>query len=202
MVEQRVLLSHLLNDQSTAPLSAVQAALSHHLAHIQPLPTPLAAAAVSSPFYLSRPQTHDKLQSLAAAFRNAVHLKLQAVEKASELKTALASVFSRDAQSAIAQWTVDIVKGLHGGQAIMRLACLTGLLLGIVDIEKTKNEKGLAFNAGRGRNMVENEFVIAVAEVVDAYAEPKSDWEREFRPAVADRECTRICIPSMAIEVL
>lgn len=188
MAEQRVLLSHLLNDKSTAPLSAVQASLSHHLAHLQPLPTPLAAAAVSSPFYLSRPHTHDKLQSLAAAFRNAVHLKLQVVEKAAESQSALASVFSRDSQSAIAQWTVNIVKGLQGGQAIMRLACLTGLLLGIVDIEKTKDDKEL-FNAGRGRNMVENELVIAVAEVVDAYsAEPKSDWEREFRPSVADRE--------------
>ena len=188
MVEQRVLLSHLLNEKSSTPLPAVQAALSHHLSNLQPIPTPLAAAAVSSPFYLSRPHTHDKLQSLAAAFRNAVHLKLQVVEKAAESQSTLASVFSRDSQSAIAQWIVNIVMGLQGGQAIMRLACLTGLLLGIVDIEKTKDDKEL-FNAGRGRNMVENELVIAVAEVVDAYsAKPKSDWEREFRPSVADRE--------------
>ena len=74
----------------------------------------------------------------------------------------------------------------------MRLACLTGLLLGIEDVEKMKRDKGQAFNAGRGRNVVENELVIAVAEIVDAYgSEPKSDWEREFRPVVADGECMR-----------
>ena len=200
-VEQSVLLSHLLNDKSTAPLPAVQATLSHHLAHIQPLPTPLAAAAVSSPLYLSRPPTHHKLQSLATAFRNAVHLKLQVVEKAFELQSTLTSLFSRDSQSNVAQWAIDIVKGLQGGQAIMRLACLTGLLLGIEDVEKMKRDKGHTFNAGRGRNMVENELVVAVAEIVDAYgSEPISDWEREFRPTIADGECMRPCASRIALK--
>jgi hypothetical protein len=68
------------------------------------------------------------------------------------------------------------VQGLQGGQAIMCLACLTGLLLGIEDVEKMKRDNGQAFNAGRDRNAVENELVVAVAEIVDAYGSKlKSD---------------------------
>ncbi|KAK2464158.1 hypothetical protein APHAL10511_003615, partial [Amanita phalloides] len=175
----QVLLSHLLDNKSSTVPSAVQAALSHQLAFLKPLPTPLAATAVSSPFYCSRPVSHDKLQSLAAAFRRALHLKLQAFEKVVESQSAVASLFVRDTQSAIARWTIDVVKGLQGGQPITRLACLTGLVLGVEDIIRGKREQGRIFNAGRGRNMVENELVIAVAEIVDSYGvEPESDWER------------------------
>ena len=88
-----------------------------------------------------------------------MNLKLQVIEKAFE------SLFSRDSQSAIVQWATDTVKGLPGGQAIMRLACLTDLL-GIEDLEKMKRDEGQIFIAGRGRNVFKNELVIAVAEIV------------------------------------
>ncbi|KAF8629292.1 hypothetical protein AX15_003525 [Amanita polypyramis BW_CC] len=187
--EYSLLLSHLHSDKSSAPLAAIQNALSHHLVHLHPLPTSLAATAVSAPLYLSQPLTHEKLQSLATAFRHAVHFKLQALEKSAETRSTLASLFARDHQGATAQWTIHTVRGLQGGQPVMRLTCLSGLLLGIEDIQKTKHEQGRIFDAGQGRDMVENELIISVAEIVDSYAvEPRSDWEKEFKPALVDSE--------------
>ncbi|KAK2462837.1 hypothetical protein APHAL10511_005149 [Amanita phalloides] len=57
----------------------------------------------------------------------------------------------------------------------MRLASLTGLQLGVEDIKKGKRKQA---NFQRG-NVLENELVIAVAEIVDSYdVELKTDWER------------------------
>jgi hypothetical protein len=64
-----------------------------------------------------------------------------------------------------------------------------GLLIGIEDVEKQKRGQHHAFDVGRGRAAVENELVITVAEIVDTYgAEPKSEWEKEFKPVLADCE--------------
>ncbi|PFH53347.1 hypothetical protein AMATHDRAFT_1408 [Amanita thiersii Skay4041] len=183
----RILLDQLYSEQSNLPLLTIQAALSHHLATLSPLPTPLAATIVSSPFYLSSPLTHEKLQSLSTAFRHAVHLKLQALEKKVENQSTAASLFSLSPSAATAQWITEIVKGLQGGRSIMRLACSSGLLLGIEDLEKSKRNANQLFNVEWSRSMVEDELVLNVAETIDVYGvDPPSDWEKEFQPTSSE----------------
>ncbi|KAM6503399.1 hypothetical protein JOM56_000342 [Amanita muscaria] len=192
----RVLLGHLHSESPVVGLEPIQAALSHHLAHLSPLPTPLAATVVSSPLFLSQPFTHQKLQSLSTAFRHAVHFRLQILEKRAENRSTVASLFSSTIQTALAQWIIDVANGLQGGQPVVRLACLTGLLLGVEDVERAmREEKQTSLDLGRGRDMVENELVIAVAEVVDSYGvEPLSEWEKEFRPILSESQTLRLSL--------
>jgi hypothetical protein len=70
-----ILLSHLHNPATKLAVSTIQGALAYQLANVSPLPTPLAALTVSSPFYLSQPFTYPKLHSLCTAFRHATHIK-------------------------------------------------------------------------------------------------------------------------------
>ncbi|KAF8630899.1 hypothetical protein AX17_005257 [Amanita inopinata Kibby_2008] len=190
-----VLLNHLLNEKPVLPFSTIQAALAHHLADLSPLPTPLAASAVSSALYSSRPFTHEKLQSLATAFRHAIHLKLKGLEKNAETQSTSASLFTKSPTAATAHWVVDVVKGLQGGHPMMRMSCCTGLLQGIEDLETAKHETEQRFDTGRGRDMVENELIIAVAEIVDSYGiEPMSDWVKEFGPTSAEPEALSLSL--------
>jgi hypothetical protein len=69
------------------------------------------------------------------------------------------------------------MKGLQGGQAMMRVACCAGLLNGLEDFEAR-----LKMREGRLRGKVEEEVVLAVAEVMDLYSSGRgsTDWEDEF----------------------
>ncbi|KIY62170.1 hypothetical protein CYLTODRAFT_427107 [Cylindrobasidium torrendii FP15055 ss-10] len=171
------LLAHLQRANPIMELDVIQGTLSHHLAHLSPSPTPLAASAVSAPIYLSHPIAQDKLQSLSTAFRHAVHIKYELLRKEAEETSLVKSAFTHSTRTRLAQWLGELIKGLQGGQPIMRLACSTGMLMGVHDFERIREQKGAA----------ENEVVLALAGVMDQYRSfhsPSSDWEREFQPVI------------------
>jgi hypothetical protein len=171
------LLTHLQSTKPTVPLPTLLAALSHHLSVDLPTPTTLAAAAISSPFFLAHPQTHDRLQGLVAAFRHAIYLKHEALVKARQENRSISRViFSKTVQRELRDWIQEALKGVQGGQAVLRLACCVGISLGV------KGVKGVDVND----EMVDDEIVIALAEVMDAhvYSNGASDWEKEFQPRV------------------
>ncbi|KAF5374139.1 hypothetical protein D9615_008886 [Tricholomella constricta] len=162
-----------LNPNSNVPLQTLIAALAHHLALDLSTTTPLAAAAVSSPFFLVYPPTNERLQGLVTAFRHAVQLKHQALVTDAEEGWSLSkAIFSKGVEGGIREWVREVIKGLQGGRAVIRLACSVGLLLGLSGLHKiyANNEK------------VENEVIIALAEVMDDYSVETGDWEKEFRP--------------------
>lgn len=186
-----ILLSHLHNPTSKLPLATIQGALAHHLATASPLPTPLAATAISSPFYLSQPFTYQKLQSFATAFRHATHLKYRSLVEGAKTRSKISTLLGRSTQAVIGQWVTDVSKGVRGGHPVLRLAALSGLLLGVEDVKiGDRIEKKEGIDVGSARSGVEDETVVALAEVMDTYAYRVSssssgveEWEREFQPA-------------------
>lgn len=188
-----ILLSHLHSPTSKLPLSTIQGALAHYLVVTRPLPTPLAATAITSPFYLSQPFTYDKLQSFCVAFRHATHLKYKALVEATKTRSKLQTLLGRTVQSAMGQWVTDILQGIHGGHPVLRLSSCSGLLLGIDDLRiggKGDGENGI--DVGTSRFAVEDEVVVALAEVMDTYSHGfrsgssttgMEEWEKEFQPA-------------------
>jgi hypothetical protein len=95
-----ILLTHLHNNTSSKlPLSTIQGALAHHLATALPLPTPLAATAISLPPHLSQPFTNEKLQSFSTAFRHATHLKYRAFADAVNSRSTLSTLLGKSAGS-------------------------------------------------------------------------------------------------------
>lgn len=185
-----ILLSHLHNPATKLAVSTIQGALSYHLANVSPLPTPLAALTVSSPFYLSQPFTYPKLHSLCTAFRHAIHLKYRASVESHKNRSTVRSVFGRTLRTTLGQWVAEVLKGLQGGHAVLRLASCTGLLLGVEDV-KVGGSDIEGIDLGNARFAVEDEIVVAVAEVMDAYAygfgssssNDIEEWEKEFQPA-------------------
>ncbi len=179
------LLAHLQQPTSSVGFETIQGALSHHLAHLSPLPTPLAASAVSAPLFLSHPLTFAKLDTLSTAFRHAVHIKYDLLTKDAEESSMTKALFTRGPRTRLGQWVGALINGLQGGQPIMRLACSTGVLMGMNDFEKLRAQKGPA----------ENEVVLSLAEVMDLFrsfqlsSASSSEWEKEFQP-MGDRKPT------------
>ncbi|KAJ6584755.1 hypothetical protein B0H19DRAFT_1368265 [Mycena capillaripes] len=172
------LLAHLHNPSTSLPLPTIQSALAHHLAKLSPLPTPLAASIVSSPLFSVHPFSHPKLQTLFTAFRHATHLKYRDSKNAEKLQSAIGAVFSRGTAGRVKQWAGAVLKGIKGGQPILRLACCGGLLAGLEDL-KTAEQLEI------GRSQLEDEVVISVAESMDVYshvATTTGGWETEFQP--------------------
>lgn len=175
-----LLLNHLHNPHTQLTLPTIQGALSHHLATLSPLPTPLAATAISSPYFLAQPLTYTKLHALCTAFRHAVHIKFQGVTKEEEGRGRVEGLFRRSRQATMDGWVRDVVRGLAGGHPVLRLASCSGLLLGVEDLK-------YAQIAG-ARGVVEDEDIVALAEVMDTYgftaaANGVEEWEKEFQPA-------------------
>lgn len=177
------LLAHLQRSSTSVDFETIEGTLSHHLAHLSPLPTPLAASAVSAPLFLSAPITLTKLDSLSTSFRHAIHLKYELLNKDAEDSSLVKALFSRSCSSRMAEWVDALMKGLQGGRPIMRLACATGVLMGLHDFANIRAQK----------SSVENEVVLSLAEVMDqarsfsATTSPgPSEWEIEFRP-IPDR---------------
>ncbi|KAJ7695979.1 hypothetical protein B0H17DRAFT_412670 [Mycena rosella] len=170
------LLAHLHNPSTSLPLPTIQSALAHHLAKLAPLPTPLAAIAVSSPLFSVHPFAHPKIQALFTAFRHATHLKYRDSKDATN-QSALGSVFSMSTSARVKHWAGAVLKGIKGGQPILRLACCGGLLAGLEDLR-------IAENLEIGRSQFEDEVVISVAESMDTYLRPSTSggWEAEFQP--------------------
>ena len=179
------LLQHLHRREQVLPLETIQAALAHHLANVQLAPTPLAATAISSNLFFTTPFKPVNLQTLQVAFRHALYLKYTLLDKP---KTLSALVFTRSHKSQMDTWVSDLLKGLQGGHAVMRLAAGSGILLGLEEVEKDKN---VALGI---RRKVEDEVIIAFAEALDIYRHelgegsanantgtPTVEWEREFQ---------------------
>ncbi|KAI9058201.1 hypothetical protein FKP32DRAFT_1581696 [Trametes sanguinea] len=165
---------------STLPLDTLQASIAHYLARppipVPGTPTPLVAATLASPIF--RQFTYAKLAALALAFRHAFHLRVGFLD---ENSTARPRRLSSTQISQLAKWTEQVRAGFAGSQAIVRLASASGLLLGVEDWEND-----LQFRKKQGRTIakVEEEVVIALAEVLDEYAKEGSGWEKDFKRTV------------------
>ncbi|KAG1765960.1 hypothetical protein EDD22DRAFT_879548 [Suillus occidentalis] len=183
-----LLLSSLGRSNTTkTPLSTIQALIVHYLANIHPSPTPLAATIVSSPIFL--PFSHSKLEVLSTSFRHAVHAKLQA------LKADSSGLFSPSLDTQLNVWSLAIFQGLEGGHAIVRLACCSGLLLGLEDIlqhlpVKKRDVMGIA----------EDELVMTFADVIDQFS-TSDKWGKEFHSAAesADALALSLIIASQSL---
>lgn len=164
------LLSHLHRPSSTSPppLQALQGLIVHHLSQLAPSPTPLAAAIVSSSLF--RPFSFAKLDALSTSFRHAVHAKLRL------LKDEPSGLFSPSLNVRLANWSTSLLKGFEGGYAITRLACCSGLLLGLEDIlPKLPAKKTVV------KSNVEDELILAFADVIDLFISSDS-WGKQFQP--------------------
>ena len=110
-----------------------------------------------------------------SVFRHAVNAKRRGLEKSHEERWSISkALFSRGIRDGVTVWALEVTKGLQGGRAVLRLSCLVGLLLGLRDMETAQG----------GITQVEDEIVVALAEVMDAHAQAMnaSDWEKEFQP--------------------
>ncbi|KAF8969004.1 hypothetical protein BDZ97DRAFT_1797362 [Flammula alnicola] len=207
-----ILLSHLHNTASNLPLSTIQGALAHQLATISPLPTPLAATAITSPLYLSQPFTHAKLQSFSTAFRHATHLKYRALVDSAKTRSKIQALLGRSMQVVMGQWVTDVLKGVHGGHPVLRLASCSGILLGVEDLKLgEKSEKREGIDVGCARSEVEDETVVALAEVMDTYAYGfgsgassigVEEWEKEFQPAGQDILSLALILASQSLPLV
>lgn len=166
------LLSHLNRAAATLPLETIQASIAHYLAHVQPLPTAFTAIVISSQLF--RALSLPKLEALSTAFRHGVHFKFKL------LQDEPGGLFSRSMRGKLGEWVHSVLKGLQGGQTMLRLAAYDGLLLGLEDLESEVNAK-----EGRMRGKVEEELVVALAEAMDMYPLNASSvgWEKEFVPS-------------------
>ncbi|KAJ7212294.1 hypothetical protein GGX14DRAFT_448608, partial [Mycena pura] len=174
------LLAHLQNRSTALPLGTIQPALAHHLAKLSPLPTPLTAIIVSSALFSTHPFSHPKLQVLFNAFRHATHLKFGDVKRVAENQSVVNATFARSTKTRVKLWANAVLKGIKGGQPILRLACCGGLLAGLEDL-RTAERLEIA------RSKLEDEVVISIAESMDIYSTATSSaaggWETEFQPA-------------------
>lgn len=158
---------------------------------------------------------NGRLEMALKAFRRAVHYKAHGLlgkpdpaspsvsTSSSSSQGTPSSVFSLPLESRLAIWIRDILNGLQGGPSVVRFASLGGLLVGLEDLEKQKVARKAGHAAdtdGKGevvavrrqtRRQVEEEAIVALAEVMEAYplplshqptnnGGPKSDWESEF----------------------
>ncbi|KAI0755127.1 hypothetical protein C8Q80DRAFT_1143166 [Daedaleopsis nitida] len=177
------LIRNLTRSTSTLPLETLQASIAHYLARppvpIPSSPTALTATVLSSPLF--RPHTYQKLTTLAVAFRHAVHLRV--VVHRNEADEHPAGLLSRgvNVPGRLAKWCRVVMEGFSGSAAVVRLACASGLLLGLEDWEK---ELKMKEKEARVRAKAEEEVVLALAEVVDTYAKEGSGWESDFKQSM------------------
>ncbi|KAF9649000.1 hypothetical protein BDM02DRAFT_3095428 [Thelephora ganbajun] len=199
-------------------LDGLQTSITYYLAYGQKdqphgqTPTPLAAAIVGSSMFRFPDQTNveiinGRLGMLLKAFRHAVHYKVHALMGKPDPANPSAST----SESKLSIWTRDILNGLEGGQSLVRFACLGGLLMGLEDLERQKAARKAGNMADtdekrevdetvavgrRTRGKVEEEVIVALAEVMETHplpssnksandSGPRSDWESEFTQSVS-----------------
>lgn len=170
----KALLAHLHSPELKVPLETLQSALAHQLAEVTPSPTPLTAAAISSPHFTAHIHTLPRIQALSIAFRHAVQLRFRILSKGAE-NTHL-PVFSRSLHSQLREWSRGVLQGLLGGNPVLRVSALSGLLLGREDV-KAGHSMTLDWHK------VEDELLVALAEVLDTYPSvgPPAGWEEDAR---------------------
>lgn len=162
------LVAHLNTTKASLPLTTIHASIAHYLAHVQPSPTPLAALVVSSPLLASL--SFPTLDGLLTAFRHAVHIKIKTVNDDAS------GIFSRGLATHMTNWTAQVLKGLQGAHPVLRLTCCAGIVHGFND-----REGELKMQQSFTRRRVEEELVIALAEIVDFVSPAADPWEAEFR---------------------
>jgi hypothetical protein len=181
-------------------------------------PAPLAASTIGSSMFrfpdrMDVESVNGRLEMVLKAFRHAVHYKVHALGQGPANSSAptsspssrgtLTSVFSLPLESKLSTWTWDILSGLQGGPSVVRFACLGGLLTGLEDLERQKASRKAGHMTDtdggreivtvrrRTRGKVEEEVIVALAEVMEAYPlplidqstnedGPESDWGSEF----------------------
>lgn len=184
------LLGQLGKSSPDLPLSTIQTALAHYLANLSVSPTSLAASALSSTFYTAQPFTHEKLLSLLTAFRQATISRSRAFTEDFNSRSQIENLFTRSLNAALGKWFDDLATGMQGGHPILRLSSLSGLLLGIHDLERdARRTLKRAVQIGYPRNDVEDELIVATSEVVDSHSDvftsaSAGSWEKNmFRPS-------------------
>ena len=161
---------------------------------------------------------NERLEMVMKAFRRAAHYKVHALlgnpdpanpsvpTPSSSSQGILSSIFSLPLESRLSTWIRDILNGLQGGSPVARFACLGGLVIGLEDLERQRaaREAGHTTDVDgkgevdevvvvrrRSRGQVEDETIVALAEVMGAYPLPSSiqptddgvsssGWESEF----------------------
>lgn len=161
---------------------------------------------------------NGRLEMVLKAFRRAVHYKVHALlgkadpanppvsVSSSSSQGIMSSVFSLPLASRLSVWVRDTLNGLQGGPSVVRFVCLGGLLVGLEDLERQKAAQKVGHASHTGgekevdevvavrrhtRGKVEEEVVVAFAEIMEAYPLPLSnqsinnggprlDWESEF----------------------
>lgn len=180
-----ILLTHLHRPSSNSLLPAIQSSLAHHLATVS-TPARLAATALTSPFFRP-PLTHARTLALCTAVRAATHLKHAEIVR--RQKEQFINVFARSASGQIGEWAGEVLEGTVGALHVLRLAACGGLLQGLADKKIDHSVK----------SQVEDEVLVALAEVVDAYG--SGSWEREFMPESQQGDSTShtmsTCSPSL-----
>ncbi|OSX57300.1 hypothetical protein POSPLADRAFT_1157257 [Postia placenta MAD-698-R-SB12] len=171
------ILSYLHHPTAALTLSTVQSAVAHYLANIHQSPTSLTASVISSPLF--RRLSHDKLDVLCTAFRHAVQLKVKLLHDEKR------GLFARSVHYMTGEWVKDVLEGFRGGHSSLKLACCGGLLLGLEDVEHELHARD-----GRMRRSVEEEVVLALAEVIDTYSYVRypADWAKDFKSESEDGE--------------
>ncbi|KZT73966.1 hypothetical protein DAEQUDRAFT_363943 [Daedalea quercina L-15889] len=171
------LLSHLYHPGATLTLPTVQAAIAHYLARLSQPPTSLSASVISSPLF--KRFSYAKLEALCTAHRHAVQLKVKLLDEDK------GGIFSRSLHARLREWTKGILEGFKGGHAVSKLVCCGGLLLGFEDLEGE-----LHLGNGGVRGLVEDETVLALAEVLDTYSYVpySTDWAKDFKSESEDGE--------------
>lgn len=133
--------------------------------------------------------------SFATAFRHATHLKYRSLVEEKKKLSAIRTILGRSLETLLGQWVTDVYDGLQGGHPVLRLAACGGLLLGVEDVKIGENpSENDGVDIGSSRMCVENETVVALAEVMDTYATAWNshsssnveEWEKEFQPAGQD----------------
>ncbi|KAJ3976861.1 hypothetical protein EV361DRAFT_789464 [Lentinula raphanica] len=201
------LLQHLHRAQPTLPLETIQSALAFHIANQSPLPTPLAATAITSPLFLTHPLNLSRLQVLSNSFRHALHLKYTLFSGPRQ------GFFERSNSTRLTEWTSSLMKGLQGGDSLLRLAAASGVLQGLDDLrtQAKVNSSGTGLDNSHPANTypvlgaikakVEDEVVIAFAELMDQEGVAR-EWESEFQQTAPLSNSIQDQVPSFSISLL
>ena len=158
------LLAHLRQPKSSLSEETLHSAICHYL--IQSSPTPLVESILASPRWQSTPLSLKSTLGLGNSFKSAAYLKWQ------DLKKSERGFFDVSISSEFTTWTRDILNGSKNGFALLRVSILGGLLSGLAL---------LSSNAKIAIRQVEEELVIAFAEIMDLIFRSNSDpWANEF----------------------
>ena len=171
------LLSYLYRPSGALTLPTVQASIAHYLARYPQPPTALSASVIGSPLF--QRFSHVKLEALSTAFRHAVQLKVKLLDEDK------GGIFSRGLHARLKEWLKGVLEGFRSGHAVLKFACLGGILLGFEDLESE-----LHLGNGGMRGIVEDEIVLALAEVLDTYSYVpySTEWAKDFKSESEDGE--------------